>query len=147
MSEVKDPFTPGEWVVCLQDDYSAKVGDIIRIERKHKYNSDIAFVTGGVGYFKSKFRPATPEEIAAHLDEERKGERIITPDPVHHPKHYTSHASGIECIQITEHMGFNLGNAMKYIWRADLKHNAVEDMKKAVWYIQREIAKRAEKGE
>ncbi len=66
----------------------------------------------------------------------------MTHDPVNHPQHYTSHPSGIECIQITEHMGFNLGNAVKYIWRADLKHDAIEDMKKAVWYIQREIGKR-----
>jgi hypothetical protein len=63
-------------------------------------------------------------------------------DPVNRPKHYTSHPSGIECIQITEHMGFNLGNAVKYLWRADLKADAIEDMQKAVWYIQREIAKR-----
>lgn len=63
-------------------------------------------------------------------------------DPVNHPKHYTAHPSGIECIQITEHMGFNLGNAMKYVWRADLKNDAVEDLRKAMWYIQREIEKR-----
>lgn len=62
-------------------------------------------------------------------------------DPVNHPKHYTGHPSGIECIQITRHMGFNLGNAMKYIWRADLK-NGVEDLEKAVWYLQDEIKKR-----
>lgn len=63
-------------------------------------------------------------------------------DPVNHPKHYTEHPSGIECIQITEHMGFNLGNALKYIWRCDLKLDAVEDLRKARWYIDREIAKR-----
>jgi hypothetical protein len=63
-------------------------------------------------------------------------------DAVNHPKHYVSHPSGVECIQVTEHMGFNLGNAMKYIWRADLKHDAVEDLQKAVWYIQRELQKR-----
>jgi len=63
-------------------------------------------------------------------------------DPVNQPKHYTGHPSGIECIQITEHMGFNLGNALKYIWRCDLKHDAVEDLRKAQWYIGREIAKR-----
>lgn len=67
---------------------------------------------------------------------------VMRNDPVNHPKHYTNHPSGIECIQITEHMGFNLGNAIKYLWRADLKADAVEDMKKAVWYIQREIDKR-----
>lgn len=63
-------------------------------------------------------------------------------DPVNHPKHYTDHPSGIECIQITEHMGFNLGNAVKYIWRCDLKKDAIEDLKKAVWYVQREIMRR-----
>jgi len=63
-------------------------------------------------------------------------------DLVNHPPHYTSHPSGVECIQITEHMGFNLGNAIKYIWRADEKNDAIEDLRKAVWYVQREIAKR-----
>lgn len=63
-------------------------------------------------------------------------------DPVNHPRHYTAHPSGIECIQITEHMGFNLGNALKYIWRCDLKHDAVEDLRKARFYIDREIQRR-----
>ena len=69
-------------------------------------------------------------------------------DPVNHPQHYTSSPSkcafghSIECIQITEHMGFCLGNAIKYIWRADLKADAIEDLKKARWYLDREIAKR-----
>lgn len=63
-------------------------------------------------------------------------------DTVDHPEHYTSHPSGVECIQITEHMGFNLGNAIKYIWRADLKGDAVEDLRKAAWYLQREIQRR-----
>ena len=67
---------------------------------------------------------------------------MITNDNVNHPKHYTSHPSGIETIQITKHMGFCLGNALKYIWRADLKGNAIEDLKKAVFYINCEIEKR-----
>jgi hypothetical protein len=66
-------------------------------------------------------------------------------DPVNHPPHYTNHPSGVECIQITEHMGFCLGNAVKYIWRADLKADAIEDLKKARWYIDREIALRSKK--
>jgi Protein of unknwon function (DUF3310) len=83
------------------------------------------------------------EAIAAKIAEEyvqMSPEEMF--DPVNHPKHYTSHPSGIECIQVTEHMGFNLGNAFKYIWRADLKLAAVEDLKKARWYLDREIAKR-----
>ena len=63
-------------------------------------------------------------------------------DVVNNPPHYTEHPSGIECIQVTEHMGFNLGNAVKYIWRCDLKRDAIEDLKKAKWYIEREIDKR-----
>lgn len=63
-------------------------------------------------------------------------------DPVNNPKHYTQHPSGIEAIQITEHMSFCLGNAVKYVWRADLKNDAIEDLKKAVWYIEREIDRR-----
>ena len=60
-------------------------------------------------------------------------------DPINHPEHYTSHPSGVECIDIVEHMNFNLGNALKYIWRANLKGNAEEDLLKAVWYVQREL--------
>ena len=67
-------------------------------------------------------------------------------DNVNNPKHYTSHPSGIECIQITEHCSFTVGNAIKYLWRADLK-NGVEDLKKAAWYINREIEKREGKSE
>ena len=63
-------------------------------------------------------------------------------DDVNHPKHYTAHPSGIECIQITEHMGFCLGNAIKYIWRADSKEDAIKDLRKALWYINREIQRR-----
>ena len=62
-------------------------------------------------------------------------------DPVNHPQHYTQHPSGVECIQITEHMSFNLGNAIKYVWRADLKEG-LQDLEKARWYLDREIARR-----
>ena len=67
---------------------------------------------------------------------------FMSHDPINHPQHYTQHPSGVECIQITEHMGFNLGNAIKYIWRADLKADAIEDLEKARWYIDRELQKR-----
>jgi hypothetical protein len=59
---------------------------------------------------------------------------------INHPPHYLTHPSGVECIQITEHMNFCLGNAVKYIWRADHK-NGIEDLKKARWYIDREITR------
>ena len=65
----------------------------------------------------------------------------MTNDPVAHPSHYTSHPSGVECLTITRHMNFNLGNAIKYIWRAGLKGNAVQDLRKAKFYIEDEIAR------
>jgi uncharacterized protein DUF3310 len=61
---------------------------------------------------------------------------------VDHPPHYTSHPSGVECIDITEHMSFNVGNAVKYLWRAGVKSSdPIEDLKKAEWYIRREISR------
>lgn len=66
-------------------------------------------------------------------------------ETVNHPPHYKGHPSGIECIEIVEHMNFCLGNAVKYIWRADLKNDAIEDLKKAMWYVQREIERREKK--
>lgn len=70
-----------------------------------------------------------------------------TIDNINHPKHYTSDDSGVECIQITRHRNFNVGNAIKYLWRAGLKYDSdkeviqkeIEDLNKAVWYIVDEI--------
>jgi len=69
-------------------------------------------------------------------------------DLVNHPKHYTSHPSGIECIDVTQHYNFCIGNAIKYLWRNGLKKDSevtektsqIQDLKKALWYIQREIS-------
>ena len=68
-------------------------------------------------------------------------------DPVNHPRHYTSHPSGVECIEITRHYCFSIGNAIKYLWRAGLKQDAdktdrdkeIEDLQKAAWYINDRI--------
>ncbi len=63
------------------------------------------------------------------------------PEAVNHPRHYNAHPSGIECIVVIEHMTFNVGSAMKYLWRAGLKDTepTIQDLKKAAWYIAREI--------
>ena len=70
-------------------------------------------------------------------------------DNVNHPQHYTGDPSGIECIQITRYRDFNIGNAIKYLWRAGLKQESsndivdktIEDLEKAIWYINDEINK------
>lgn len=91
---------------------------------------------------KGEYKVCSLEEAEAFAKKRRKNEDAVVVDNVNNPKHYTSHPSGIDCIQITEHMGFCLGNAMKYVWRADLKGDAIEDLEKAVWYIRREIERR-----
>jgi len=60
-------------------------------------------------------------------------------DSVSNPAHYTSDPSGVECLQITRHRNFNIGNAIKYLWRAGLKDEHIEDLRKAVFYIEDEI--------
>lgn len=63
-------------------------------------------------------------------------------DEVNHPTHYTSHPSGVQFVEIAETMTFNLGSALKYIWRCGLKSDdVVKDLKKAVWYLNREIGR------
>jgi hypothetical protein len=62
-------------------------------------------------------------------------------DAVNHPAHYTSDPSGVECIEITRHRNFNIGNAFKYLWRAGLKNKdtTIQDLRKAIFYIEDEI--------
>lgn len=69
-------------------------------------------------------------------------------DSVNHPKHYNEHPSGIECIAIVRWMNFNLGNAVKYIWRAGLKEGStdIQDIRKAIWYLEDELRRLEEIG-
>lgn len=70
-------------------------------------------------------------------------------ETVNHPQHYNSLPAtcdkcgeNIECISVVRHLSFNLGNALKYIWRANYKENTVEDLRKAIWYLEDEIKQR-----
>jgi hypothetical protein len=76
-------------------------------------------------------------------------EDLKNDDAINHPKHYTNSKARcpdcnatVECITVAKHMGFCLGNVLKYVWRAGEKGDAVEDLKKAAWYLQCEINKR-----
>ena len=66
-------------------------------------------------------------------------------EQVNHPQHYNSHPAGIECIDVIEHFPFNIGTAIKYLWRAGLKPDVdrATDYRKAIWYIEREISRNA----
>lgn len=85
--------------------------------------------------YKVKPMPKLPDPFAPFRD-----------DPVDHPAHYTSHPSGVEAITITEAFNFNIGNAIKYLWRAGLKGDALVDLRKAEWYVKREISRLEDKG-
>jgi hypothetical protein len=58
-------------------------------------------------------------------------------DQINHPRHYVLHESGVECIEVVEHLSFCLGNAVKYLWRMGRKGPDLVDLKKAAWYLQR----------
>lgn len=58
---------------------------------------------------------------------------------INHPDHYTWHPSGVECATIAEHMPYNIGVAVAYLWRHRHKGTAIDDLRKAMWHINREI--------
>ncbi|MDE2101333.1 MAG: DUF3310 domain-containing protein [Patescibacteria group bacterium] len=68
-------------------------------------------------------------------------EAPVDVDNVNHPNHYTNHPSGVECIDIVEHFDFNIGNLIKYAWRAGLKSETsrLEDLRKCAWYAARAV--------
>lgn len=76
--------------------------------------------------------------VAATKDKKEKDKEEY--EYVDHPKHYNMHPSGIECIDVIEHMTHNVGAAIKYLWRAGLKPGEADlrDFDKAIWYINRE---------
>ena len=86
---------------------------------------------------------ATARELAGKLKDRQSNITLATDATANlkdniNPLHYTSHPSGVEHITITRHMSFNIGNAIKYLWRFEYK-NGIEDLEKAIWYIKDEI--------
>ena len=86
-------------------------------------------------------RKATIKDLEADDEEYLRVQQEPWVDLVNHPPHYTSDPSGVECIQVTEHRNFCIGNAIKYLWRNGLKdgESNEKDLKKAIWYIEREL--------
>jgi hypothetical protein len=90
--------------------------------------------------------PSMPGRVICDESSEfvTKPRGFVSTDMVRHPPHYTSHPSGVECIQITRHMNFCCGNVIKYLWRLGLKDAAIEgktlqDLEKARQYLDFEI--------
>lgn len=122
-NKVAPPFKDmSGWVVKWSESYCPDCKDTIKENAKQTFNKELMeLLTENLPVIEAiKTMPAEH-------------------DPVNHPKHYTSHPSGVECIQITRHMTFNIGNAIKYLWRAGQKDSEIQDLEKAVWYIKDEI--------
>ena len=86
-------------------------------------------------------RRQVEERVGFSIEENGTVNKVFV-EKVDHPAHYNKHPSGIECIDVVEHMNFCLGNVIKYVWRAGEKGAALEDLKKARWYLEREILRR-----
>jgi len=69
----------------------------------------------------------------------RTGVKTVGFDPSVNPSHYQKHASGLQAIQITEHMSGNVAQAVQYLWRLGLKNDALSDLRKSVWFCNREL--------
>lgn len=115
-------------------------GKIYNIEKEEH-----SFILEGLNYEVTRDRvgeviDVRKSEAALPVHKSKKAPWDAEPvEMVNHPKHYNSHPSGVECIDIVEHMSFNLGQVFKYLWRMEHKGAAIEDLKKAAWYINREI--------
>ena len=127
---------------CLYDLYLTKSNDLYLYHcGKNKWI--LSNISGDKDYCKL-LKPIEPKmsilDTGRHTQPEELPELKL--DNVNHPAHYTGHPSGIECIEITRHHDFAIGNAIKYLWRAGLKDsdNEVQDLEKAAWYIQDKIS-------
>lgn len=102
----------------------------------------------------SIIRNTTSTRVCSKCSFNWEAQKVDTkPDNINHPPHYNSFEGScdkcgkqIECINVTRHMNFNIGNAIKYLWRCNHKGNAIEDLKKAAWYLNDEIKKRENNG-
>lgn len=113
-----------------------RTDSLVKTEREgHQNNTGIESSGSGVS---EKIRSNEIDHFENSIEKSVEASNIAI-----NPKHYREHPSGVECITITEAFNFNLGNAIKYIWRAGLKDpDPITDLRKAIWYIEREISRR-----
>lgn len=122
-------------------DEEHQLGDVLKATKVRAHGDYDAYRT------ESGWNVIVYEDPANAKAGDWSGELVTTDDAVEHPKHYTSHPSGIEAIEITRHFLFSIGNAIKYLWRAGLKKDLslddidkeIEDLRKAKWYIDDRI--------
>jgi len=113
-----------------------------KYDKNHNYymlSCALRFINKKYGKLKLEEVKPEPDSFLKYKIEKVTMTNGMFNDNVNNPKHYTTHPSGIECIEITKHMNFCIGNAVKYLWRAGLKDDRKLDLKKAKKYIDFEL--------
>lgn len=121
--------------------FKGERGTITNVVEDDPYAYEVWFNNRSLGFSASELTPAGPLDV---VDEAVKTlwAKVLEPveDEVNHPPHYTWLPNGVEVIDITELLNFNVGNVVKYALRAGHKtEDATTDLRKAAWYINREI--------
>lgn len=133
LEQIRD-YVDGRFLALMKGSYN---------QNYHKLFGEVFSIRAEILNFLNSVSKMPNEQLAGTMQEEYDKQH----DSVNHPKHYTSHPSGVECIDITRHYCFSVGNALKYLWRAGLKKEMgledvkkeIEDLKKAIWYINDRI--------
>lgn len=100
--------------------------------------SDISAQSGDDNRIDRRSAAPGPKEPISDVHESGTASPAPGEDAIN-PAHYRKHPSGIECIEVTRYMNFNVGNAIKYLWRYMDKGDPIENLQKAQWYIDDEI--------
>ena len=133
--------------VEVKDTHGYRPGQIFEILSRGKKRGTRWYSDGTDSSDPISGQPGVFEHALTLLDPVKP---IGDPDdsPVEHPKHYNSHPSGVECIEIARHHNFNIGNVFKYLWRIGLKgekaatkEQRLEEIDKAIFYLQDERAR------
>jgi len=128
IDDIDEVMYIGKWRFEMVDKSSRQDEILDKVTGIHYEKDDYEYM------LERAFEPLeAEEEVVKELFE------FIPPDQVNHPSHYTQ--GKYEVIDVIEdwNLGFNLGNAIKYIGRAGHKDDIVQDLEKAKWYIEREI--------
>jgi len=116
--------------------------DIMTNIKPIRSNDDLEETLLLIDFLIGKDGPKNKDEIDVLNDLVQHYESMQISSSVKHPDHYNAHPSGVECIEIVEHFNYNIGNAMKYLWRCDLKDDPIENLEKAMNSVHLEIKRR-----
>jgi hypothetical protein len=140
-------FQPGEVVeisnpsTLYTEQFRGQRAAITKYLEDETFPYEVTFSNGTtLGFAEEELSPVSLTQYLEIVDEINEYLTKAEDDEINRPSHYTWLPNGVEVIDITEIMGFSLGNVVKYVLRANHKHDdPLTDLRKAAWYINREI--------